>query len=180
LIKKEHNPINVNQINMSVKRDFPTPTVQQEVIKKNQLYVDFGETATEEEKRRFAMFNFLQKVYLYAPPSRVDASGKSIMGCSTPPDKIKWSYFQQGILYHFTTMGSPPFRMYLQLAQMFPNYRFYTKCEGFSDCAYHGRETFYFGERGNTRDCTMGVGHYGEGCTRRDRTVLPFNYPVKK
>ena len=126
------------------------------------------------------MFNFFQKIFIYTPTSRSEASGESIIGCKTAPDKIKWKLFKKGLLFDFITTDGPPFRMYLQLAQMFPNYRFYTKCEGFSDCAYHGKESFYFGEAENTRDCTMCVGHFGEGCNRRDRSVLPFQYPMKK
>lgn len=146
---------------------------------RNQVYIDMKD-ATKEEKDAFMRFHFFEKIYLYTPQDRSISTSGSILGCEGVPTKIKGLYFQQGLLFHFVTTGGPPFRMYLQLAQMFPNYRFYTKCEGFSDCAYHGRETFYFGERGNTRDCTMGVGHFGEGCTRRDRFVLPFTYPVKK
>lgn len=165
-------------MNIIVKRDFPTPPTMSNIVR-NQVYIDMGDVP-EEEKRRFGMFNFFQKIFLYTPTSRSDPSGQYIMGCKTSPDRIKWKLFQQGLLFEFVTTGGPPFRMYLQLAQMFPNYRFYTKADGFSNCSYHGKECFYFGEGNNTRDCTMGVGHFGEGCDRRDRSVLPFQYPMKK
>ncbi len=145
---------------------------------RNKVYVDMGET-TIEEKNRFRNFRFFEKIFLYSPADRSFGGLTSVIGSYSIPENVKWKYSEKGILFEFTTLGSPPFRMFLQLAQMFPHYRFYTKCEGFSDCAYHGRECYYFGESGNMRDCTLGIGHFGEGCNRRDRCVVPFQYPKK-
>ena len=163
---------------MSVKGLPPAPTNRSTCM--NQMYVDMGPSATKEEKDMFIQFNFLKKIFLYARSDRADSSCRSLIGCENVPDRIKSKFFQNGIIFDFITIGSPPFRMYLQLAQMFPQYRFYTKCQGFSDCAYHGRDCYYFGECGNMRDCTNAIGHFGEGCYRKDRSVLPFTYPQQR
>jgi hypothetical protein len=137
----------------------------------NQVYIDMGPLTTQWEKDRFLDLRLFNKTGIFMGSAK---SLQMAIGCASMPDNIKWKYLENGIVFEFTTIGGPPFRMYLQLAQMFPNYRFYTKCDGFSDCGYHGRNSYYFGEAANTTDCTRGVGHFGENCYRSDRTVGPF------
>jgi hypothetical protein len=148
------------------------PSVPKTTIYTNQVYIDMGPLTTQWEKDRFRDYRLFNRKEPFMGSS---TSLQMAIGSISMPENIKWKYLDNGIVFEFTTLGGPPFRMYLQLAQMFPQYRFYTKCNGFSDCGYHGRNCYYFGEAGNTTDCTRGIGHFGENCTRSDRIVLPFH-----